>query len=144
MWPAPIVVKGGGRRYTWRMRRFAWLAAPVLVAAVAAAALAQQQPNFGCLANANCGQKGPSPNAGPRDYWQNWICAGCHLGPPTSYAPSPPERALLAVPARFWVMHAEAARDGETRARVGQHRRLPVNRMPPVFQRLMAERPAEP
>ena len=71
--------------------------AVVFFAALAASATAraQQQPNYGCLASATCGHKGSSPAAGPRDYWQNWICGGCHIGPVTNYAPSPAERALL-------------------------------------------------
>jgi hypothetical protein len=56
--------------------------------------------------------------------------------------PSPDERALVALPSRFWVVHAEAERDGETRmkppARAGF---LPPARIAPEFQRLLAERP---
>jgi hypothetical protein len=145
MWLAARVVKGASRRYSRAMTRLAWLAAPVLAAAIAApAALAQQrQPTYGCLAYDTCGKKSTTTNGGPRDYWQNWICAGCHLGGLANYQPSPAERALLAVPARFWVMHAEAERGGETRARIRQHPLLPTNRLPPAFRRLMAERPAE-
>ena len=123
------------------MMRFAGIVVLALGLVAGAAQAQQQQPGFGCLANANCGQKGNTPSAGPRDYWQNWICQGCHLGPPVNYAPSPPERALMNVPARFWVMHADAMRDGETRARAGQHRLLPTSRMAPTFQGLMAQRP---
>jgi hypothetical protein len=112
-----------------------------LMLGLVASAVEAQQPNFGCLANANCGQKGNTPNAGPRDYWQNWICQGCHLGPPVNYVQSPPERALMGVPARFWAMHGDAVREGETRARASQHRLLPTSRMPPAFQALMAQRP---
>jgi len=114
-----------------------------LAAVLASAALAQQ-PNFGCLASDNCGQKGKSTNVGPRDYWQNWICAGCHVSPVTNFAPSPAERALIGVPARFWVMHAEAERDGETAIRASQHRLLPANRISPVFRQLIALRPRAP
>jgi len=123
------------------MRAGRALALAFLAALVAPATARAQQPNYGCLANANCGQKGTSPAVGPRDYWQNWICAGCHLGPVTHYVPSPAERALLSVPARFWVMHAEAERDGETRARISQHRLVPTSRMSPLFQQLMANQP---
>ena len=100
-----------------------------------------QQPNFGCLANNNCGHKGGTTNSGPRDYWQNWICAGCHSGMPGTYVQSPPERALIGIPSRFWDMHADAVRDGETAVRAGSHRLLPTSRLTLEFQRLMQERP---
>jgi hypothetical protein len=123
------------------MRAASALAVAFLAALAAPVTALAQQPNYGCLASANCGQKGNSPAVGPRDYWQNWICGGCHIGPVTNYVPSPAERALLSVPARFWVMHTEAERDGETRARVSQHRLVPTSRMAPAFQQLMANRP---
>ena len=126
------------------MTRIALFVVLMLSFAATAAQAQQQGPSLGCLANGNCGHKGNTPNSGPRDYWQNWICQGCHLGPVVNYAPSPTERALLSVPARFWVMHADAERDGETRARITQHRLLPTSRMPPPFQTLMAQRPPPP
>ena len=116
------------------------IAAMVLCGALAATVEAQQA-NYGCLANNNCGHKGTTSNAGPRDYWQNWICSGCHSGPLTNFVQSPPERALIGMPARFWSMHAEAARDGETSVRAGSHRLLSPGRITPDFQRLLQERP---
>jgi hypothetical protein len=126
------------------MKRLAFLVVSVLWFAVTAAQAQQQGPSFGCLHNGNCGQKGNTPNAGPRDYWQNWVCQGCHVGPPVNYAPSPVERSLVSVPPRFWSMHADAARDGETRARIAQHRLLPTSRIPAPFQNLIAQRPPPP
>jgi hypothetical protein len=121
------------------MKHCVWFVAAAFCI-IFAATVAAQQPNYGCLAFGNCGQKGNTPNAGPRDYWQNWICSGCHLGVATNYVQSPPERALLGVPSRFWTMHADAVRDGETRVRVGQHRLLPANRISPGFQQLLSDR----
>jgi hypothetical protein len=108
--------------------------------AVAAVDVVAQQPNFGCLAHNTCGRKGTTANAGPRDYWQNWICAGCHMGISPNYVQSPPERALVNVPDRFWMMHAEARRDGETAVKAGSHRLHAETRLTPEFRRLLAER----
>jgi hypothetical protein len=157
MWPRRGVVKGGAaglhsvqtpegimQQERRAMTRIAVIVALTFGIAAAAAQAQQQGAGFGCLGNGNCGQKGNTPSAGPRDYWQNWICQGCHVGPPVAYVLSPPERALMNVPARFWSMHADAMRDGETRARISQHRLLPASRMPPAFQNLMVQRPPPP
>jgi hypothetical protein len=99
-----------------------------------------QQPNYGCLAQNTCGRKGTTSNTGPRDYWQNWICSGCHMGVSSNYVQSPPERALINVPDRFWFMHAEARRDGETAVKAGMHRLHAESRITTEFRRLIAER----
>jgi hypothetical protein len=102
-----------------------------------------QQQATGCLAIGDCGTKGTTP--GPRrDYWYNWLCSGCHTGPTPPLAPSPQEYALIQVPVRFWTMHAEAERNGETRMRARQYRLLPPQRLAPQFKVLMAQRPAQP
>jgi hypothetical protein len=118
-----------------------WLGTLLLTLGVAIAAdAAAQQPNYGCLAHNTCGRKGTTSNTGPRDYWQNWICSGCHMGVASNYVQSPPERALINVPDRFWIMHAEARRDGETAVKAGNHRLLGQGRITTEFQRLLAER----
>jgi hypothetical protein len=115
------------------------LLALALGGAMAVEAVAQQ-PNFGCLVQNTCGRKGTTSNTGPRDYWQNWICSGCHMGVSSNYVQSPPERALINVPDRFWIMHAEARRDGETAVKAGMHRLLGEGRLTTEFRRLMVER----
>jgi hypothetical protein len=122
----------------------AGLAALLAVAAAGevASQLPGQPPAQGCLATDTCGKKGTTPSEVTRDYWQNWVCTECHTGPATGLNPSPQERALIAIPSRFWDMHAEAARDGETRARLSQYRGIkPAPALKPELQRLLAERP---
>ncbi|HEX9835599.1 MAG TPA: hypothetical protein VGB90_02020 [Alphaproteobacteria bacterium] len=108
--------------------------------------VAAQQPGQpaaqGCLAAGTCGKKGTTPAEVARDYWQNWVCTECHTGPAAGVAPSPQERALIAIPSRFWDMHADAARDGETRARLNRHRAIKDARaLGPEFRRLIADQP---
>ena len=140
MWPRGGVVKCGWAPYIRAMRFRFGLAILTLGGAVAAADVVAQQPNFGCLAHNTCGRKGTTANAGPRDYWQNWICSGCHMSVSSSYVQSPPERALVNVPDRFWMMHAEARRDGETAVKAGTYRLLNEARLTGEFRRLMVER----
>jgi hypothetical protein len=107
---------------------------------------AAQQPGQpaaqGCLATGTCGKKGTTPAEVSRDYWQNWLCTECHTGQGAGFAPSPQERALIAIPSRFWDMHEQAERDGETRARLSQHRGTkPTQALGPDFRRLLVERP---
>jgi hypothetical protein len=117
-----------------------------LLSVAGAGEVAAQQPGQplaqGCLGAGTCGKKGTTPAAVARDYWQNWVCTECHTGPVASVAPSPQERALIAIPSRFWDMHADAARDGETRARLNRHRGIKDARaLGPEFRRLIAEQP---
>jgi hypothetical protein len=127
-----------------------FLAAVAALAAALAAGEARAQmpgitplgPAYGCIANNTCGQKGATTTAGARDYWQNWVCTGCHVGgPQVAVQQSPQERALIAVPTRFWVLHAEAEREAETRMKARQYRLLPAGRLTAEFRRLMEERP---
>jgi hypothetical protein len=119
------------------------MSARLLTAAGAAGVAAQQpgqSPVQGCLAAGTCGKKGTTPAEVARDYWQNWVCS--HTGSAAGLAPSPQERALIAIPSRFWDMHADAARDGETRARLNRHRGIKDARaLGPEFRRLLAQRP---
>ncbi len=105
-------------------------------------ARAQQGQAIGCLAAGNCGTKGTTPGA-RRDYWYNWICQGCHTGSLPPLSPSPQEYALIQVPVRFWTMHAEAERDGETRMRGPQHGLKPARSLAAPFKALMNNRPAQ-
>ncbi len=139
-WRPPRVVAKWGMASGWRIAAAA-LALAALGAAAPAPARAQQPQAVGCLAAGNCGTKGTTPGA-RRDYWYNWICSGCHTGATEPLAPTPQEYALLQVPVRFWTMHAEATRDGETRMRAGQHGLKPQGSIAAPFVALMRNRPA--
>ncbi len=127
------------------MVKIVWVAAGILVLVFLVTrgpAVAQQPQSLGCLAAGNCGTKGTTPGA-RRDYWYNWVCSGCHTGPLAPLSASPQEYALIQVPVRFWTMHAEAVRNGETRMRAQQYGLRSPAQLSGPFRSLMANRPAQ-